>query len=144
MTSHRLKSATNEFFKLHWNLSEPSPRWCKRPFEGIGYLECGNLPGCYALVKDNNIVYIGSAISRGKKQYVGYGLHSRILSYIKRDRSIKRTDEQPAWTFRHGHTAIYTIGFSRERSYLAIALEHFLIGKLPELENRIRVLSKPT
>ncbi len=144
ITPQRLRTATDEFFRLHWNLPDAPPAWCKRPFTGVGALEAGELPGCYALARGTGIVYIGSAISRGNARYVGYGLHSRILSYMQRDRSVHRADGQRVWSFRHGHSAIYTIGFPIERGYLAIALEHFLVGRFQDhLENRNRVFRAP-
>jgi hypothetical protein len=144
ITPQRLRTATEEFFRLHWNLPEPPPSWCKRPFVGIGALHAGELPGCYALARKTGIVYIGSAVSRGNVRYVGYGLHSRILRYIRRDRSVHRPDGERVWSFTHGHSGIYTIGFPLERGYLAIALEHFLVGRFQnQLENKNRVFRAP-
>ena len=144
ITARRLRSATDEFFRLHWNLREAPPSWCKQPFTGVGALDRGELPGCYALMRDGDIVYIGSAISRGNQRYVGYGLHSRILSYMRRDRSVRRADAQRVWSFRHGHSGIYTIGFPLKRGYLAVALEHFLVGRFQDnLENKNRVFRAP-
>src|SRR5947209_1170530 len=136
ITPPQLVKATHEFFRLHWRLRERPPVWCQKPFIGVGYFTGGHLPGCYALVRGHRVVYVGSAISRGNKRYEHYGLHSRMLSYVRRDRSIHRPDGQPGWTFRHGHSAIYTIGFPSERAYLAIALEHFPVGRFgDDLEN---------
>jgi hypothetical protein len=144
ITPQRLRTATNEFFQLHWNLPEAPLVWCQRAFVGVGALEGGELPGCYALARDGGIVYIGSAISRGNSRYVGYGLHSRILSYMQRDRSVRRPDGQRVWRFRHGHSGIYTIGFPLKRGYLAIALEHFLVSRFQDqLENKNRVFPAP-
>ena len=144
ITPQRLRTARDEFFRLHWNLLGTPPTWCKRTFTGVGALDAGELPGCYALVRGTGIVYIGSAISRENPRYVGYGLHSRILSYMRRGRLIQRTDGRRVWSFRHGHSGIYTIGFPLERGYLAIALEHFLVGRFQnQLENRNRVFRAP-
>jgi hypothetical protein len=145
ITVQRLRTATEEFFRLHWNLPEAPPTWFERPFTGVGFPSTtGHLPGCYALARETGVVYIGSAISRGKTRYVGYGLHSRLLSYVRRDRSVRRPDGQHVWSFTRGHSSIYTIGFPLKRGYLALALEHFLVGRFQDqLENKNRVFRAP-
>ena len=129
VSRRQLIKATEEFFRLHWKLDFSPPIWCKKPFIGVGSIDSPELPGCYALMRKKQIVYVGSAVSRGNKRYVGYGLNSRILSYIRRDRSIRRADGQRVWKFRYDHSGIYTIGFPIDRGYLASALEQFLIGR---------------
>jgi hypothetical protein len=135
-------TATEEFFKLHWQIpDEKPPSWLMHPYTGTGFVPSGKLPGCYALLRVREVVYIGSGVSRGTARYSGWGLASRVRQYTQRDSAAGRD----IWSFRHGHSGIHTIGFPAERAYLVLALEMFLISRFSDrLENkRSTALARP-
>jgi hypothetical protein len=132
-----LTEATAVFFDRHWNVPEPRPHWCETAWDGIGSVPFHDQPGCYALLRDGLVVYIGSAVGVGSKRYRSFGISFRLNSYIRRDRGRRRGDGKPVYRFRRNHTGAYTIGFPPQYAYLALALEHFLIGCFADqLENR--------
>ena len=141
LSRNRLVKETEHFLALHWPPNESKPTWSDKPWTGIDSVPHYNLQGCYALLRGDRITYIGSAFGRGNTLRRGFGISSRLAGYyVRRDRTVIREDKVPVYTFRHGYTAAYTIGFSCY-SYLAIALEHYLIGRfaadLPD--NRIKI-----
>ena len=130
--------ATDEFFKLHWLIpGETPPEWSSEPYTGTGFIPFGKLPGCYALLRVGEVVYIGSGVSRGNARYQGWGLASRLRQYTRRNAAAG----DDIWSFRYGHTGVHTIGFPTNRAYLVLALEMFLISRFSDrLDNKKRTL----
>jgi hypothetical protein len=138
-----LKQQTRTFLRRHWDpelLDAPHPSW-SRPWQFQGGIPNHRLPGCYALLRGDKVIYIGSGTGKGKERYKGSGLGSRLQVYCSRDFSVKATDpagRQYKPTARaKGITALVTIGFDARYSYLADALEAFLIDRLHPEGNTI-------
>lgn len=134
-----LKNISNEFFNLHWPLqknSGPQPTWIRwEPFLR-GSAPNYKLGGCYALFSREELIYVGVGVAKGRGSTLYHGISRRLSGHVLRiDRYenefqfYKLTDK---WT---DATDIYTIGFSNEIEYLALALEEFLIRKLSPIKN---------
>ena len=133
-TLENLKSQTKLFFTQHWNedhIREDHPEWSHL------YIFNGSLPnydkqGVYAFVKDGEITYIGvGASSNGTGLYAGHGLGKRFQSYSRViDGKHTPTDERLI-----DAGSMMTIGFTPKTSYLAYALEMFLIAKIKTQHN---------
>lgn len=138
-----LRQRTRIFLTRHWDperLGAPHPSWSK-PWRFQGGIPNHKLPGCYALLKGDEVVYIGTGAGKGKLRYQGSGLGSRLQRYCSRDFTVKATDpagRQYKPTARApGITALATIGFHPRYWYLAPALEAFLIDRLHPKRNAI-------
>lgn len=104
-----------------------------------------NVQGCYALVRDEKITYIGSGFGRGSALRPGFGLSRRLAGgYLKRDRSREGPRGEKVYQFRKGYTGAYTIGLPKY-GYLEISLEHYQIGQFAaELpDNKIKIFKSP-
>jgi hypothetical protein len=130
---------TSSFFNMHWNkdaIKSDPPKWEKWKKENdifinsIPYLENG---GCYALLKGEEIIYIGSGVSRGYERYINRGISNRLISHVVK--SHNRVGWVPRDNWSH-ITDIYTIGFGEEIASIALALERHLIRALLPMENR--------
>lgn len=129
---------TEEFFRLHWNLNKQQPKWSDQ-YKLQGAVPNGDQPGCYALLENNNVVYIGLGASKGGGIYEEHGLGARLNSHVLVwDRSVsvpiaeRRYKPKDKW---QGITSIYTIGFPKDYGYLSSALEAFLIKNLSPAHN---------
>lgn len=124
-----LKLLTEDFFSKHWN---PEAIDSAIPQRSMLYKFDGSLPnydkqGVYAFVKNGEVTYIGvGASSNGTGRYAGHGLGKRFLSYSK----VENGKHVPTDTRLIEAGSMITIGFEPEQSYLAYALEMFLIGKI--------------
>jgi hypothetical protein len=137
-----LKSGTREFFSRHWDRRRlgPAPTWSSA-WEFLGGIPNNDRPGCYVLLQGEDVVYIGSAVGKGKARYPNSGLGGRLQAYCSRDFSVKASDVasrryKPTAT-ANGVTALATIGFETKHWYLATALELFLIDRLRPKRNRV-------
>ena len=142
LTRTQLVRATNHFFDLHWPASEERPEWSNPLYVGIGHIPSGHLPGCYAIVRDSRIRYIGSGVARCNDRYPNHGLAARTHNYMRRDFAASKAhpERMPIWTFRYGDEGFYSIGFPSARSYLAVALEFYLTDRFAQhLDNRRRI-----
>ena len=133
-----LELYTEEFLKLYWPKiqNEIAPKW------GLQWFFNGTIPshdkqGCYALLKNDEIVYIGSAISKGSEQYQNHGLGYRLKNYFRVNKnSPKNTNQYTQTENWEGITSILTIGFPEEHFWLAAALEIYLIKRMNPLRNK--------
>ena len=142
-TMDDVRRETQEFIRRHWDISkldtEESPIWCEYGLTGT----CPNedRPGCYALVEGGEVTYIGSGASQGHGIYEGCGLGHRLNGYLQYDRTQpaatladRRYKPKPQYTF----TSLHTFGFPRVYGYMALALESFLLNRVPTSDNKHR------
>ncbi len=131
-----LKRLTNEFFLKHWNaetLQEDAPEWSDiYRFEGS--LPNYDKQGVYAFVQDNIVTYIGVGASKGNGRYAGHGLGKRFQAYSRVEND-KHVPKDPRLVEAGG---MITLGFNPTHSYLAYALEMYLIGKMNTKYNENR------
>lgn len=136
--------ASDEFFHLHWVRGEERPFWTSDLYTGIGHMAHGDQPGCYAIVRRGSIRYIGLAAGKGNARYPNFGLAGRTHNYLIRDFAASRAHPErlPMWKLRYeGDEGLYCIGFPFARSYLAAALESYLIDKFRERLHNKRSVS---
>lgn len=140
-----LSRSTAAFLDLHWPQGEDRPAWSE-PWMFAGTIPNQESKGVYAHLQDDAVVYVGVGAGRGPGIYDGAGLGSRLHRYWKRHPTEPRTSAgvpQYAPTDVFGVStkaaAIVTIGFPAERSYLAYALEAYLIGELQPEKNVVGV-----
>lgn len=133
-----LHEKTRGFFRLHWpSDANPPPTWVKwEPFlsaPGPNY----DRVGCYALVKDNEILYVGQGMRKGRpgSRYENHGISARLNDHV-----LLVNWQQGAGYILHdrwlsiGVDAAYTIGLT-EYVLLAVALEYYLSGELRPIAN---------
>lgn len=135
-----LKSATQVFLKNHWSTDSlgTAPEWeAWEPFL-YGSVPKYNEGGCYALLVNDELVYIGLGASKGGGLYLKSGISRRLMSHVYC--SAKSPDDPRKLKLREPWldvTGIYTIGLS-DKDYLAPALESYLIRQLsPRRNNRV-------
>ena len=133
-TLENLKNQTKLFFTQHWNdeyIREDHPEW-----SDLYYFD-GSLPnydkqGVYAFVKGDEVTYIGvGASSNGTGPYAGHGLGKRFQSYSR----VIAGKHTPTDQRLVDAGSMTTIGFTPKTSYLAYALEMFLIARIKTLHN---------
>lgn len=131
-----LESRTKEFFDLHWSAKkcpDPPPIWDGRwQFRGpVGKI--ADMPGCYALLVEGNVVYIGVGAGRNEK-YPGAGLMQRLRSRFvvaHPEDPVESRRYEPAGVWKkHRVNEIRLLGMPKGFGYLAYGLEIFLISKL--------------
>jgi len=142
VTFQQLIKNTDTFFSLHWIESKIEPKvpiWCKPekvPLKDV-FPDQGK-PGCYALIKDEEVVYIGSAVSKGSGIYKDFAIANRLWSYFRWDKQMSAVEGHRCYVPRKNidyFNAVTTIGFPTELKYLALALEAFLIEQLKPIRN---------
>ena len=134
-----LLSRTDDFFSKHWNVDVQPPVWSK-PSEWVGSVPNFNLGGVYALFKGDELIYIGSGVSRGGGSYPDSGLSRRLMAHVYRSapkESKKDAIPREKWE-KAGLTSISTIGFPAEYNYMASSLEDFLIGVINPPFNNVK------
>ena len=137
-----LKKETDEFFSLHWNQGEigyPPPLW-SLPYLFIGSTPNHDKQGVYAFLRNDEVIYIGVGASRGSGKYVGAGIGARLHGKYLRVKEGGRSIEDLKRPYKlidewKEVDQIITIGFKRENSYIAYALESYLITKLSPQRN---------
>jgi len=140
----KLQKQTEIFFSRHWCHDTDSslipPEWSK-PWYFKGDIPNNDKQGCYALLKDEEVVYIGVGSGVGPERYEGAGLGSRLHIYWQKDPKTpvcndgeKKYRPTKKW---EEVTSIVTMPFERAYSYLAYALEIFLISNLKPRRNTI-------
>lgn len=126
---------TEEFFHKHWNDEKNYPAW-KNRWDWSSSVPYHNKAGVYALFDESGrLLYIGLGASVRSVKYQEHGVSRRLLSHvIKKDPTKKRTyAPRKKWASVSG---IGAIGFDYSDSYLAAALEVFLIRQLkPPMNN---------
>lgn len=135
----RMKRETMRFFELHWNKEahgKTYPEWKAWHFHKT--IPNGDKGGCYAMIREGRVEYVGVGIGKSTKRYEGSGLGDRLKVYYRVDKEknekegIKKVEDRyfkprPEW---EKITEIWTIGFPKTLEYLAAALEIFLIQRL--------------
>ena len=137
--SESLVRLTQEFFSKHWGIEDSSPQW------DFSWDWCGPVPnylvgGVYALLKGNEVLYVGLGNSRGGGIYQDRGISRRLMAHV----TLSSPKGSPVdsvlrerW-IKVGIDKIATIGFPQQYNYLAPALEDFLIGHLGPVENKVK------
>lgn len=140
----RLEKETIDFLRLHWNPKEIKTDelliwkiW--KDFKGS--MPFGDKQGCYALLSNGYVVYIGVGASSGSGIYEGCGLGARVTKYthlVKKGPLNERIYEPNKCWKEKGVTGIMTFGFPSGFGYLAYALEVFLVFRLEPQYNTNR------
>lgn len=139
MTSRKeVEQCTEDFFRLHWGLGFPPPPW-DFSWNWHGAVPNYRLAGVYALLRGDELLYIGLGASRGGGIYQDRGLSRRLMSHVfLRDRS-NSTGYLPREKWKALKVDVVgTIGFPQEANYLAPALEDYLIGRLTPPQNHVK------
>lgn len=143
LTMKQLQRSTTEFLTRHWDRAKlgnaEAPGWSAKPYHFRGLIPNGTSRGCYALLEGHEVVYIGLGARRGSGRYKGHGINARLKKYLRKDKRNKSASEdQPRVRVKKWAklTAIYTIGFPEKYSYLAHALEDFLLYELSPRRNK--------
>ena len=134
-----LVSLTRSFFSKHWGSEAPLPQW-DFSWEWRGPVPNYLVGGVYALLKGDEVLYVGLGNSRGGGIYQDRGISRRLMAHvIKAAPSCSTKDSilRERWE-AVGATRVATLGFPKELNYLAPALEDFLIGKLNPPENSVK------
>lgn len=128
-------SETKSFFEKHWCNNIETPEWIG-DWKWEDSVPNHDKAGVYALINENEeVVYIGLGASKGGGQYKDHGLSYRLLNHvitIDKEKGKCHYKAQDRWK---DIKEIYTIGFSREYSYMSSALEDYLIVKLQPKKN---------
>lgn len=143
-----LKKESDEFLKLHWNQEKinielKENQWDWMPWKLSGEIPNGKEQGCYALLSNENVIYIGVGASRGSGIYAGCGLGARVTKYFRlikgQDCPIGKRVYEPAEKLKGENiTEVLTIGFPKHYGYLSLALESFLLNRLETALNVAR------
>ena len=133
-TVDNLKNLTEDFFSKHWGseiINSSYPVWSDL-YQFNGSLPNYDKQGVYAFVKNGEVTYIGvGASSNGTGRYAGHGLGKRFQSYSK----VEGGRHVPTDSRLIDAGAMMNIGFEPELSYLAYALEMYLVGKIATEHN---------
>ncbi|MBP2667671.1 MAG: hypothetical protein H6Q76_2651 [Firmicutes bacterium] len=140
MNDHeKLVANTAQFFTLHWGVCSDIPQW------DFSWQWCNAVPnyqlgGVYALFSGDTLQYVGLGSSVGGGIYKDHGISRRLLAHVLKsapaDASVSY-EAQDRWKALQVDL-VATIGFPTEYSYLASALEDYLIGRLSPPENRLK------
>lgn len=134
----KLEELAAEFFRRHWCLEQETsvPTW-DFSWGWLGAVPNYLLGGVYALLRKNELLYVGLGASRGGGIYQNRGLSRRLMSHVYlRDHS-NPTGYVPRERWKEVDV-IGTIGFEPKTVYLAPALEAFLIHELNPPENHMK------
>jgi hypothetical protein len=138
-TKAELEAETSDFFDRHWQGTKEIPQW-DFSWEWCNAVPNYKLGGVYALFSGENLLYIGLGASRGGGIYKSHGLSRRLLAHVLKiapEGSTTSYIPQEYWE-NCSVGLVATIGFPDEFSYLACALEDYLIGRLNPPENSVK------
>lgn len=134
-----LQTKTAEFFQLHWpSGNEEAPQWIKwDPFlsaPGPNY----DKVGCYALFAGPEVFYLGVGMAKGKpgSRYENHGISARLNHVMSADHEKGSGYKLKEKWANLGINGAYTLGFTKY-TYLALALENFLITEMRPRENSL-------
>lgn len=138
ITIDHLNSVTNDFFSRYWNPKNGKvPIWVKSEWDFNGTIPNHDKQGCYALLKNDEIIYIGVGISKGSGIYKNHGLGYRLKRYFKVNKNLQLNPNKYLPTENWQElTGIITIGFPNEHFCLASALEIYLVYHLNPTQNK--------
>jgi hypothetical protein len=132
-----LERETAQFFRRHWveaEIGAKPPVWKHNPTSGrISDMPDYEKGGVYALVEGESVIYVGVGTSRHPKKNRERGIVRRlfndhVLCRLPGGYELKR--EWPTVT------AVLTLGFEKDQTCLALALEDYLIEKLGPARNK--------
>ena len=139
ITREYLETETKKFFELHWGSQLPLPTW------DFSWNWCSAVPnyklgGAYALFSGESLVYVGLGASVGGGIYKDRGISRRLLAHVLQIAPAgSSTSYEPQKYWKDAAVdSIATIGFPPELTYLACALEDYLIGMLNPPENNVK------
>lgn len=135
-----LQNETTIFFNKHWGSTDTPPMWTVWQNFLSASVPNYDKGGCYALFEGNSLVYVGVGISLGSGLYIQHGISRRMMSHVYCSNKSKGKNQLKLtgiWTQRN-ITSCATIGFDADITYLAAALEVFLIRKLRPAHNKIK------
>lgn len=140
-TKRDLLRCTDTFFSRHWAEDLGAwPTW-NDTWDLKGSMPYHTLGGVYCLLSYGRVVYVGVGVSRGGIKYPGgFGLSRRVANHVVRRAKIqtgKVYEIRSIWLERKVDE-IVAIGFPSDFSYLALALEDYLICELKPQYNRKR------
>jgi hypothetical protein len=148
ITMHHVEEATRAFLLLHWNsdkLNHVALRKTWAPYKFKGTVPFGDRQGCYALVRDGEVIYIGLGAARGKGIYKEHGIGARLNSHVLRwDRSGSAEMQDRVYTPQEqwsGVSEIFTYGLPSNYGYMACSLEAYLISRLEPERNAAKTAS---
>lgn len=138
ITIDNLISTTNDFFSCYWNPKNGKiPIWEKSEWVFNGTIPNHDKQGCYALLKNDEIIYIGIGISKGSGVYKNHGLGYRLKRYFKVNKNLQLNPNKYLPTENWQNlTSVITIGFPNEHFCLAAALEIYLVYHLNPSRNK--------
>lgn len=137
-------SATNDFFSRHWDKSSDiGPYAWLNNWTWNTSVPHHDKSGVYALLDESGeVVYIGLGASRGGGIYKEHGISRRLLAHvITTDKERGRGTYKPRDNWKEV-VDIAAIGFPSIYSYLAPALEDYLIGLFNPVRNSIKKAHK--
>ena len=142
ITESNLRQVTTVFFGSYWSIeNEKPPEWSDH-WDFNSSIPNHDKKGCYVLFKNEEVIYIGSAIGKNfgkykiiKGAYFGGGLGARLKRYWQLNHdTVYNTRYRPSNDWLE-LTSIMTIGFEEKHYPLAAALEIYLISKLNPPKN---------
>lgn len=140
VTLESIENATDKFFSMHWDKSsEAQPYKWKYDWAWEGSVPYHDKPGVYALIDaSGSVIYIGLGASKGGGLYKEHGISRRLLSHvICTDQDKGRGYYKPKDNWKEV-VSIAAIGFPVQFSYLAPALEDYLIGEFNPHRNTVK------
>lgn len=138
----RMHQLTREFFARHWAMGEipgAPPEW-SAPWRFRGPLPNADRQGVWALLRGDEVVYIGAGAGRQASTDLEQGLRGTLRPKGRKRASApgeRQYDLAQRWAER-GVDALITLGFPEKYAYLALACEAFLLGDLRPEFNRER------
>lgn len=145
LTMDDVRRETAKFFERHWDSVKLGvneiPAWSE--LYGLqGGVPNGDKQGCYALLEDEEVIYVGLGAGRGAGNYKECGIGSRLNKYLVVDKkqrtapvATRQYTPNEAWKEM---TGLHTIGFPKGYGYLACGLESFLLANLKPCKNTNR------
>lgn len=136
-TINDLINQTTIFFEYYWSaLNGQPPIWSEK-WDFDSEIPNNEKQGCYALLRDDFVIYIGVGISKGSGIYKNCGLGYRLKKYWKRNKEqFAKTHYQTREEWNEINSII-TIGFDNKHYFLAAALEIYLIDRLKPKKNTL-------
>lgn len=136
-TFKEIQEETILFFDKHWPIKNRKeyPTW-NSDWNWQGSIPNYDKGGLYALFNnESQLVYVGLGISRGDGRYKESGISRRLLAHVITTNKEKGRGHYIPKNNWPEVKFISTIGFNSEFTYLAAALEIYLIEKFKPSRN---------